>query len=120
MLSILGRFSLYEAQRQKTYFLTCAPSEELDQPALSRSLIRIFTGCILDNKECILSSCGQRILWSDHAGRQADLSLHLVHMSEGTFSHVVACIFILIFPQNMVCRFMEIVRKTVYMKGQTL
>ena len=37
---------VHEPQRQKTYLLPCAPSEDSDQPAHSRSLIRIFTGHI--------------------------------------------------------------------------
>ena len=35
-------------QCPKTFFLTCAPSEDSDQPAHSRSLIRIFAGRIWD------------------------------------------------------------------------
>ena len=31
-------------KREKTYLRTRAPSEDSDQPALSRSLIRVFTG----------------------------------------------------------------------------
>ena len=38
------------AERHKTYFYSCAPSEDSDQPARSRSLIRIFTGLIVDNQ----------------------------------------------------------------------
>ena len=37
-----------------------APSEDSDQPAHSRSLIRIFTGRILDSHWCWVSSCGHR------------------------------------------------------------
>ena len=51
-----------EPQRQKTYLWTCAPSEDSDQTAHSRSLIRIFTGRILDSQGCKVSSCGQRRL----------------------------------------------------------
>ena len=40
---------LFEPQRQKTYFQTCAPSEDSDQPAHARSLIRIFTRRFLDS-----------------------------------------------------------------------
>ena len=46
----------------KTYLLTCAPSEDSDQFAHSCSLIRIFTGRILDSQGCNVSSCGQRRL----------------------------------------------------------
>ena len=44
---------------QKTYPRTFAPSEDSDQPAHSRSLIRILTRCILDSQGWELSSCGQ-------------------------------------------------------------
>ena len=36
---------------RKHSFLTCEPSEESDQPGHSRSLIRIFTGRILNSQE---------------------------------------------------------------------
>ena len=41
-----------EPQRRETYLRTCAPSEDSDQPAHSRRLIRIFTGRKLDSQEC--------------------------------------------------------------------
>ena len=41
----------YELQRQKKYCRTCAPSEDSDQPAHSRSQIRIFIGRILIPKD---------------------------------------------------------------------
>ena len=76
--------------RQKTYLRTCAPSKDSDQPAHSRSLIRIFTRRILDSQGDKVSSCGQQKLWSDCADAQTDLSLRWVLMSEGTFSLVAA------------------------------
>ena len=45
----------------ENFLRKCATSEDSDQPAHSRSLIRIFTGRILDSK---VSSWGQRRLWS--------------------------------------------------------
>ena len=77
-----------EPKRQNTYLETCAPSEDSDQPAHSRSLIRIFTERILDRHRCSVSSCGQRRLRSDCADAQADLSLRWTHLPEGMFSHV--------------------------------
>ena len=68
----------------------CVPCEDSDQPAHSRSLIRIFTGRILDGQGCRVFSCRQQRLWSDYSDAQADLSLRCVHMSEGTFSHAAA------------------------------
>ena len=77
-----------EPYSQKTYLRTCAPSEDSDQPAHSRSLIRIFTERFLDIKRCQVSLCGQRELWSDWADAHADLSLRWAHMTEGTFSQI--------------------------------
>ena len=39
---------LYEPEREETYLLTCASSEDSDQPAHSHSLIRIFPGFIFE------------------------------------------------------------------------
>ena len=78
---------IYEQQHEKTHLRTCPPSEDSDQPAHSRSLIRIFTGRILDSQGCKVSPCGQRRLKSDCADAQADLSLRWAHISEGTFFH---------------------------------
>ena len=44
-------------KRQKTHLPTCALSEDSDQPVHSRSLIRIFTGHILDSQGVKCSSC---------------------------------------------------------------
>ena len=63
----LALVSTCEPQRPKIYLLIYARSEDSDQTAHSRSLIRIFTGRILDSKECNVSSDRQRRLWSDCA-----------------------------------------------------
>ena len=53
----------------------------------SRSLIRIFSGCMFDREGCKVSSCEQ-----ERARRCADtwtnLSLRWTNTSEGTFSNV--------------------------------
>ena len=85
----------FEPKRPKTYDWICVSSEDSDQTAHSRSLIRIFTGRILDSKGCKVSSCGHRRLWSDCADSQADLSLPYMHMLDGTFSHGMACFFLI-------------------------
>ena len=54
----------YEPWRQKTYLRTCVPSEDSDQTAHSRSLIRTFTGRSLDYQGCNFSSRGQRRLYT--------------------------------------------------------
>ena len=79
--------------RQKTYIRTCAPSEDSDQPAHSRSLIRIFPGHFLDSQLCKVSSCGQRLLKLDCVDTQAGLNPRWALMSKRTFSQVVAHMF---------------------------
>ena len=76
-------------QHKKSYLRTCAHSEDSDQTAHSRSLIRIFAGPISDSQAYKVSSCGQRRLWSDCVDAQVDLSLW-VYMPLGMFSHVAA------------------------------
>ena len=59
-----------ESLHQKPYLRTYAPSEDSDQTAHSRSLIRTFTGCILDSQGRKVSSSGLRILCSDSLDAQ--------------------------------------------------
>ena len=49
----------------KMYCQTCAPGKDSDQTAHLRSLIWIFTGCILNSQGCKVSSSRQSRLWSD-------------------------------------------------------
>ena len=79
----------------------CAPSEDSDQPAHSRSLIRIFTGRILDRQECKVSSRGQGrlIRLCGSAGWfESWLGAHI----RKYVSHVVAPILLRISWQNCV------------------
>ena len=80
--------STYEPQREKTYPLTCAPTEDSNQPAHPRSLIRAFV--VRMKKLCILGypKSAQRRFRSDCANAQSDLNLRWAHVSEGTFSDV--------------------------------
>ena len=55
----LQNIRAHESQRPTSYLRTCAPSEESDQPAHSRSLIRVSTGLIIDRHGCKVSSCGR-------------------------------------------------------------
>ena len=50
MISIAQEFrqQMTHNVRKRTFGFDCAPSEDSDQPAHSRSLIRTFTGRILD------------------------------------------------------------------------
>ena len=89
-----------EPQRQKTYPLKCALSEDSDQPAHSSGLIRGFrSACAFTHSDeysywahfwCKVSSYGQQRLRSDYANAQANLNLCWPHMSEGSLSYVAA------------------------------
>ena len=82
-----------EPKRQKTYLRTCTTSEDSDQPAHSRRLIRIFTGrFFLASQRCKFLHADNENT-SDCADVQADLSLLWAHMSEGAFSSVAARLF---------------------------
>ena len=54
---------------------TKLPSEDSDQPGHLPSLIRVFAVRSMGSWGPMLSSCGQRKLWSDWANAQDDLSL---------------------------------------------
>ena len=53
-----------KSQSAKTYLRTCAPNEDSDQPARSRSLIRIFIGRVFITK-CAKFLHAKNKLWSD-------------------------------------------------------
>ena len=61
--------SSVETQREKTYLRPGSPRKDSDQLANLRSLIRIFTGRILDSLGCKFSSCGH----SDQTARMRRL-----------------------------------------------
>ena len=57
-----------------------------------------------DCQRCKVSSCGQRILWSNCADVQNDLTGSWTHMSEGTFSNVAAqpnCVYEFLLQSNL-------------------
>ena len=62
------------------YLRTCAPSEDSDQTAHSRSLIRIFTGRISDSRwqGYKVSSCGQRRLIRLRVWSESSLGAYVV------------------------------------------
>ena len=72
-----------KVNRTATYLRTCAPSEDSDQTARMRSLIRIFTGCILESQ--INDQTAQMRWWILILVGGGDGG-----MSEGTFFHVTA------------------------------
>ena len=70
------------------------PSEDSDQPAHLRRLIRVFAGHSLVHHGSDVSSGGGSKDWSDCADAHADPSFNLVHMSEDRFSYIVSGLFI--------------------------
>ena len=81
MIRLQKRLWLYMLQSKKLYLRTCPPSEDSDQPAQMRSLIRIFTGCILDAMFIHAENEDSGLKCAD---AQVDLSLHWAYMSECT------------------------------------
>ena len=69
--------SLHDPQRDITYFPKCASSEDSDQTAHPRSLIRVFAGRMKNG--CING-------YPKYANAQADLNLCWTYMSKGTLS----------------------------------
>ena len=76
------------------YLRTCTPSDDSDQPALSNSLIKIFTRCILNSQGYKVYPCEQQKFKADCADAQADLRHRCAHISDGTFSHVAVLIYL--------------------------
>ena len=63
----------------------CAQRKFRDQPAHSRSLLRISPRRVLDSQGCKVSSCGQRRLWSTCrcSYMSPDQGLHCVSLKQG-------------------------------------
>ena len=62
----------YEPQHDKTNKMTCAPSEDSDQPGHPPSLIRVFAVCMKNSWALSYPMNLQGRLWSDWADAQAD------------------------------------------------
>ena len=78
-----------EPLHDKTNKMTCAPSEDSDQPGHLPSLIRVFTVRSVGSQGPKVSSCRrQRLIRL--GGYQADLSLRWAHMPFGWFCHAAA------------------------------
>ena len=68
------------ARTSEIYRRTCAPSEDSDQPAHSRSLIKILTGRILDSQGCKFPLSEQRRqirLWGCEGWFESSLGAHV-------------------------------------------
>ena len=75
--------NIYESQHWKTYLVHVHPVK-IQISLHIFTVIRIFTGHILDSYRNKVSWCRQQRIW-------LDISLHLAaHMSENMFSHAVA------------------------------
>ena len=61
----------FEPQFDKTNKITCAPSEDSDQPGHQPSMIRVFTVRMKKPRVLGYPMSAQGILWSDWAGAQA-------------------------------------------------
>ena len=81
LVHFLYRCVEYEPQQDKINKMTCAPSEDSDQPGHPPSLIRVFAVRMKKPWVLIDPLSVQRRLWSDWADAQADLSLRWAHGS---------------------------------------
>ena len=70
----------FEPPHDKTNKMTCAPSEDSDQPGHPPSLIRVFAVRMKNHWALNYLLSAQWRLWSDWADAQADLSLCWVHV----------------------------------------
>ena len=79
-----------ELHHEKTNKMTCAPSQDSDQPGHPLSLIRVFA--VRNKKPCVPSIplSAQRRFWSDCADMQADPSLRWAHRSFCSFCRAAA------------------------------
>ena len=84
------RIQAFELPHDKTKKMTCAPSEDPDQPGHPPRLIRVFA--VGMKKSWVLSYplSAQRRLWSDSADSQVELSLRWTHRSVCWFCHAHA------------------------------
>ena len=85
--------TVYEPPHDKTNKITCAPSEDFDQPGHPPSLIIVFA--VRMKKAWVLGYLynAQRWLWSEWADAQADPSLHWAHRLFCWFCHAAAQLF---------------------------
>ena len=64
--AIVNNFTtIFKPLHDKTNKMTCAPSEDSDQPRHPPSLIRVFAVRSMGSWRPKVSSCGQRRPWSD-------------------------------------------------------
>ena len=82
----------FKPPHDKTNKMTCAPSEDSDQPGHAPSLTRVFSVCFKGTKDPAL-------LQADSKDAQADPSLHWVQKSFCTFCRALAH-FIFITPSE--------------------
>ena len=81
---------IIEPQHDKNNKLTCAPSEDSDQPGYPPRLIRVFAVRLKKPKVLDYPLSGQRRFWSEWADAQADVCLRWAHKSFYWFCHAAA------------------------------
>ena len=91
-ISFLWRNKRTEPANAKTYNKTCATSEDSDQPAHPRSLIRVFA-----DRKCLLQPIQRGTKGNPWVDIQANLSLCRSHRSYRRFCHALAQLLIM-FP----------------------
>ena len=91
----------FQQPHDKTNKMTCAPSEDSDQPRHPPSLTRVFAVHMKTAWVLSYPLSAQRRLWSDWADAQADLSLRWAHMPFCWFRHEAAQNFVISVAQNL-------------------
>ena len=84
------KWNAFEPERDKKYNKTCATSEDSDQPAHSRSLIRVFAGrmCLLQPPSYPKTDKREPLPYL--VNEQAELNLSWLHRSFFMFCHALA------------------------------
>ena len=87
--------SKFEQQFKRTYLRTCAPSENSGHPALSHSLIRVFTICQLNHYMVVIEYIDERgMSLSNGAVRR----LMLLFAIRAWYNELLSCFFVSVIP----------------------
>ena len=101
LISKVTHFRIYLSLNVRKHLRACTPCEDSDQPAHSHSLIRIFTGRILDSQGCHIYLYGQgRLITKTYLYNFDPLKPHFYKVKLG-FTGVY--IIFLISAQNIYC-----------------
>ena len=86
----LQRYVVIVPLSSKSYKLACAPIEDSDQSAHSRSLIRVFNERSIGSQGFSVSSGGKVRLCPDSVDTQSDLNFRCMHMPTCTLCWIPA------------------------------